>query len=58
MVASANGTFYNSSNNHRKTFSNKLPSIQGNNNATGVGGAGGPSKTVDSSLSNTYYSRE
>jgi hypothetical protein len=46
---SAHGTFYNQ---HRKTYSNKLPSIPG------AQGVGVNNKTVDSSLSNTYYSRE
>jgi hypothetical protein len=48
---SAHGTFYNPHNQqHRKTYSNKLPSIGG---AVAMN-----NKTVDSSLSNTYYSRE
>ncbi len=54
---SANATFYN---HHRKTFSNKLPSIQGQAAASSQvnGGAMNNNKTVDSSLSNTYYSKE
>ncbi len=47
---SANATFYN---HHRKTYSNKLPSIQGQ-----AAGSMNNNKIVDSSLSNTYYSKE